>query len=555
MPLDVPEDVLYVLCDRLAEVKDFDTLFQCTLSGKRFAVPALTTLYRHHNASPVIGGGGDSDSPPAHVLLLVQKWSIMWRSIIASSLGATAFPYCRYIRILDLRDLSYLLDDDKFDKFKQGDISKSFFSGAMAGFKIMTQPPPSKITGKKRPRHLDINAIVEAIGDAVTQHTPSIEQITGNVKPSAIIKWAPRLPRLNSLQLWGGSALSDPKAQDVIIEHCPKFNALSFYTWTGESTDAQLASFLAGLPPQQLKFFEAISHTDIGEGALLSLNSHGESLKYLKMALKSAALPHLGLLKNCTALESLELEHINVGEDPVDLEATQHDVFLEVKDWLAQCKQLRTLIFTGFLAAFKLVTPILYQEDIQLSHLNIDSYVAHNAVEFHRALANHSSLQWLHLAADSEGMTRDDIDIIVESLTQLHQLRHVKLLGVSDFFNDEHIITLSRNLPHLDEVYFTGLQVGDVVLPELANLKELRRLDIASISTFTFEGLMDFVDRLGPGNRGIEFMVSSAAQDSKLSDEEVMAINQRFAAKVSGKLDYVPYRDPNEFDMDESDSD
>lgn len=59
------------------------------------------------------------------MLLLVQKWSIMWRSIIASSLGATAFPYCRYIRILDLRDLSYLLDDDKFDKFKQGDISKS----------------------------------------------------------------------------------------------------------------------------------------------------------------------------------------------------------------------------------------------------------------------------------------------------------------------------------------------------------------------------------------------------------------------------------------------
>lgn len=47
MPLDVPEDVLYVLCDRLAEVKDFDTLFQCTLSGKRFAVPALTTLYRY----------------------------------------------------------------------------------------------------------------------------------------------------------------------------------------------------------------------------------------------------------------------------------------------------------------------------------------------------------------------------------------------------------------------------------------------------------------------------------------------------------------------------
>lgn len=259
------------------------------------------------------------------------------------------------------------------------------------------------------------------------------------------------------------------------------------------------------------------------------------------MALKTSALPHLGLLKNCTALETLELEHINL-EEPIDLEATQHDVFLEVREWLSQCKQLRTLIFTRFLAAYKLVAPMLYQEEINISHLNIDSYVAHNAADFHRALASHTSLQWLHLAADSEAMTRDDIDIIVDSLAQLHQLKHVKLLGVSDFFNDEHIITLARNLPHLDELYFTGLQVSDAVLPELANLKELRRLDIASISTFTFEGLMDFVDRLGPGNRGIEVMVSSAAQDTRLSDDEVLLINQNFATKAGGKLDYVPFR-------------
>lgn len=79
----------------------------------------------------------------------------------------------------------------------------------MAGFKIMTQPPPSKITGKKRPRHLDINTIVEAIGDgehdlkfpydvtvlklsAVTQHTPSIEQITGNGMSLHTLRWLAR---------------------------------------------------------------------------------------------------------------------------------------------------------------------------------------------------------------------------------------------------------------------------------------------------------------------------------------------------------------------------
>ncbi|GME58462.1 hypothetical protein GTA08_BOTSDO05852 [Neofusicoccum parvum] len=521
MPLEVPEDIMHVLCEKLADAKDFDTLFQCALTAKRFAVPALTNLYRSHNESPVIGGGGDSYISPAHALLMIQKWSIMWRSIIASSIGATAFPYCRYIKTLDFRDLSYLLEEDKFRTALRGDISKSvtpmllllmkFFAGEMSQFKIMA---PSKPGRKKRPEPFDIDAVVDAIGEAVTQHTPSLEQITGNVKPSALVKWAPRLPRLTSLQLWEGKALGDPAAQEAIITHCPKFDALSFY----------------------------ICHAGIGEGTLLSLGSHGQSLKFLKLALKTDALPHLGLLKNCTAIESLELDHIDVLMAPTDLEATQNDVFLEVRDWLGQCKSLRSLFFKGFIAAIKLVTPILYQDDIKLSHLGLDQYSAHAATDFHLALAHHSSLKWLHLTAESDGMTRDDIDLVLETLVQLKQLTHIKLLGVSDFFNDEHIITLARNLPHLDDVYFTSLQVGDAILPELANLKELRRVEVASISTFTFEGLIDFVDRLGPGNRGIEFMVSSAEPQSKLSDEEVMQINQRFAVYVDGKLDYVPYR-------------
>lgn len=56
------------------------------------------------------------------MLLTTQKWSILWHSIIASSLGITAFPYCRYIKTLDCRDLSYLLDDD--DKVRRAEIFK-----------------------------------------------------------------------------------------------------------------------------------------------------------------------------------------------------------------------------------------------------------------------------------------------------------------------------------------------------------------------------------------------------------------------------------------------
>ena len=45
---------------------------------------------------------------------IVRKWSQLWRSIILSSLNKTVFPYCRYIRALNFRDLGYLLEDARF---------------------------------------------------------------------------------------------------------------------------------------------------------------------------------------------------------------------------------------------------------------------------------------------------------------------------------------------------------------------------------------------------------------------------------------------------------
>lgn len=54
MPLDVPEDILHIVCEKLADAKDFDTLFQCALTAKRFAVPALTNLYRYASTDPFL---------------------------------------------------------------------------------------------------------------------------------------------------------------------------------------------------------------------------------------------------------------------------------------------------------------------------------------------------------------------------------------------------------------------------------------------------------------------------------------------------------------------
>jgi hypothetical protein len=43
----LPDDILHVLCEELANQDQFDTLFNCACSSRVLAVPALTHLYRY----------------------------------------------------------------------------------------------------------------------------------------------------------------------------------------------------------------------------------------------------------------------------------------------------------------------------------------------------------------------------------------------------------------------------------------------------------------------------------------------------------------------------
>lgn len=71
-----------------------------------------TNLSASHNA-PVKSGGNEA-LPLQDQEQAVQRWSILWRSILLSCTEETLFPYCHYLRVLDLRDVYNLLDDDKF---------------------------------------------------------------------------------------------------------------------------------------------------------------------------------------------------------------------------------------------------------------------------------------------------------------------------------------------------------------------------------------------------------------------------------------------------------
>ncbi|KAF2097222.1 hypothetical protein NA57DRAFT_57816 [Rhizodiscina lignyota] len=549
MTVGLPDDILHLVCDELSEQRDFATLFECASSSKRLAIPALSALYRAQHAAPV-KGGSESSPTMAERLLVIQKWSILWRSIVLSSLSKTLFPYCKYIKVLDFRDLNYMFEDDMF----RGQVAQTFFGGDLSKYHKV-QDTPSKARLRGRAPLLDRTSIIDAIGEDVTLQTHMAEQITGPILASALVRWIPRLPRLRSLQLWDGAALGDERVANLITVHCPEFDDLSIYQWDGDDTDHKLSVFIAGLPSNHLHGFETISKTGIAAESFLSLNSHADSLRDLKLAIGADAVPHLGLLKGCTNLELLDIVD---GSGTIDIEKTQNDVFLEMIVWLRDCHKLRELNFTKFLSAAALLAQVLGDQNIRLEHLKLDSYLVKDQRDFHLALTHQTNLISLNLEGNSDTITFDDRSTFVDSLSHLKELRDLKLVFRSDevdLLTDPEISTLVENLPNLQELYISGYGVTDAVLEKMSGLRSLRSVNFFAVTTFTIDGLLDFVDKLGPGNQGLSVVIDMADPESALTEEEQNLVREALVAKVGGRLEYQLLRDYDAFYNSDEDSD
>ncbi|KIV99758.1 uncharacterized protein PV09_08564 [Verruconis gallopava] len=513
MVQSLPEDIFYLVCDELLEQRDFGTLFCCCTTGKILALPALTALYRAQHLSSVKSDSSEEAASLAEQERVVQKSSILWRTIIRSALGKTIFPYCKYIKALDLDDFRHLLEDDCF----RGKIASNFFLKELKDFHYTLE---TTAKWKSRALRLNISKIVEAVGDLLVSHAPLLDTVTGQISDSALVRWIPKLQNLQFLKLWDGRALSDDRTPYLLHRHCSKLEALAFYT----------------------------CRIDLGAESLLALNCHGKSLSNLELQLNNDAIPYMGYLKGCTSLESLKLTDI---DKTIDLEKTQNDVFLEVVSWLTKSHRLNSLVLNGFRSGAALATPVLLEESIRLEYLEVDNYAQADQNQLHQALENQPSIQRLTL--DSEPVEfRDDLDLLIYSLCQLKELRALKLIGVSAMFNDNHISALCEQLELLEDFYVGGLQLTDASLDSIVHLRNLRSIAFSGITTFTMGGLLNFVSRLGPGNRGLVLAIDNADPELGLSEEEQMYVRSQLLGQVDGRLEYTslrgiyPFPQPNQ---------
>lgn len=149
-----------------------------------------------------------------------------------------------------------------------------------------------------------------------------------------------------------------------------------------------------------------------------------------------------------------------------------------------------------------------------------------------RALANQTSLQSLSLETTVKGSPRR-AEILVTSLSKLVNLKDLRVNEELSIFTDLQIMRLARSLPKLEVWSTSGDALTDDIWSAVASLRSLRRLVFYSVTHFTPDGILNFVEKLGPGNKGLVLDVGSS--EFNFSRKKQKLIQEKFTEKIGGE--------------------
>lgn len=275
-----------------------------------------------------------------------------------------------------------------------------------------------------------------------------------------------------------------------------------------------------------------------------ALSCHGESLIELKLdRLSLAAIRRLSLLNGCRNLVSLSLSQNWLYE----LGIVRSDFFRETVAWLKECSKLRIFVCLNI---HDLTTLFLSTKSLHLTSLEYEGacpVIGQNRgiyVRFHRALAKQTSLQKLYLKG---GVIKSGVDIdgLVNSLSKLVNLKDLRLEGISARFVDQHVVQLASSLLKLEVWSTCGYGLTDAVWGEFVSLRSLRRLELDNPTSLTADGILGFIEKLRPGNKGLILSMTTADLNSDLSREEQELIQEIIAKTVEGTFNFTSVDEGN----------
>lgn len=544
--LSIPQEVLLLICQELALRHDFPTLFRCALVSRRLATLALEQLYRIHERSPA--STGETSSRIA--------WARLWKSIIRSSIGETAYPYCTYIRALSLGNFEDLLTD----VWNDHNVRPWLFDSEekMDQFLVLRDGQPKRQTRNQVLPPMDVQSTLVKCADSITcyikqtavetETVVSLAHLEANRIPVDVLStWIMRLGTLTSLRMVRGNFLT-AKVASAIYESCPKFSDLTCLSC--DDSDSAIAAFLQTLRPNTLQQFKIISMNHIEEKALTALNSQAESLKFLTLgSLSGQAMKSLNLLPSCTKLETLSLE--NRKHDQVDLKTFSEGLVKEIMAWVQNCTNLQDLTFTNVKDALLIVKDVLNTPSIQLKSLSLQGFTAQGAEHDSAtwaALGLQSSLESLTIGGEDsapDGLVIHDSPPLADSICKLQSLRTLNLMQA--FVRASDIKKFAAALPNLTELSFSGEYLDDGVLRHLTSLQHLKVLGINAFSIFTFPGLREFAMELDPSDhKGIRVDILNQIGEWKLSEENTAWLANHFTSHLEGAIQIQYFHDPDE---------
>ncbi|KAF3019420.1 hypothetical protein E8E14_012991 [Neopestalotiopsis sp. 37M] len=548
----LPQDIILLIMQELELQRDFGTLFNCSLVSSRVARVAIEHLYSIHDLCPA--NFAETFSLP--------KQARLWKSILLSSIGKTAYPYCTWIRSLSLGSYGSLLEDIWSNK--AADLLEP--QEDMKQFLVLREGQTLK---RKKTRNqgmplFDFQRSINESGESLTGYIKQVAEANGtavslnhleasSLPPDLLPAWIARIPSLQSLQLQEASALT-PEAASAIAKWCPKFSEFRCLLCQGAAADENVASFLKILPRNSLQCFEILSVNDIGVQTLRALNAHAQSLKTLTLgSLPGGVMDSLNSLASCTALEHLSLE--NQRHNPWQL-AGNDNLLKEIVDWIGSCRNLETLKLIDIGDSLLIVRDVLVSPDVRLRKLDLQGFSSQDDELYAAAwsaLGQQETLEDLTIGGLDgmpDALVVHETPVLADSICQLSNLKELDLKRAS--IRAIELRRIVTALPQLTNLGFGGDWIDDQILESIVKLQNLNRLLVNALSVFTFDGLQTFATKLNPEqHKGIVVEINNQIGKWKFTEEEVEWLAEFFTTKLEGRIDIGVFKDPDEFHEDD----
>ncbi|KAF2963840.1 hypothetical protein GQX73_g9748 [Xylaria multiplex] len=548
----LPQDIILLICSELGARREFATLYCCSRVSSRVSSIAVEQLY---------GILEVQDSFDFHTVQAVR----LWKSVILSSLGATVYPYCAYIRALPLGSLIECLYDIRADF----GLRQFFLEGVMQDFIVLQgDDKPVRNTRSRHPP-FDIPRIASRCADSIIQYIKGLANSNGtsmalthleaSVSPSdTLLTWLSHLSTLRTLQIQDGSVLG-VEAASAISECCPKFAELICFHFSSNTAAEDMAAFFLALSPNTLQRFEVHSRNNLSEVTLAALSTHAESLRVLDLrSLLASTVKSLHLLSQCTALEILLIERETT--DRTGLDIFNGEELEQVAKWISGCKALQELSLSHVQDALPILKQVLQNPAIRLKQLVVQDYRPASeeiTKATWSALGKQDQLKLLTIASPYGSV--NDIALhrhpeLTDSICHLFNLTTLNLMQASASSSEIHRIATA--LPLLEELSFGGGLVDTSILEPLGKLSKLTTLSINAITAFTFDHLWSFAQRLyQAGSRNVRVELLNQWYEAKLTEREEKRLIEYFADHLNGQIAISYPNDPDELhEADFSDS-